>query len=119
MPHIVTFLDLSHEAHSIEVSSHTYIHTRFSKEHFNSKQAVRYTYCALFITKQVYFTSPMNHALPNLKYVAQRGKAAITVILRFDADHLDYFEWLRVDGFQEFLTVGLHGLRRPSCKLVD
>ena len=70
LPHIVAFLDLSHEAHSIEVSSHTYMQTRFSKEHFNSKQAVRYTYCALFITKQVGFTSPKNHELTSLGYVA-------------------------------------------------
>ena len=51
--------------------------------------------------------------------MALRDKAAITVIHRFVADHRDYFEWLRDDGFSEFLTVCLRDLQRSSCKLVD
>ena len=96
---IVAFLNLSHEAHSIQVSSHTYIHTR---ENSVIQRAVRYTYCALFITESYDFTWPKIHVLPSFGYVALRGRAAITVIIRFDAGHPDYFEKLINDGFSEF-----------------
>ena len=102
---IVAFFNLSHEAHSIEISSHTYIHTR---ENSVIQRAVRYTYCALFITESYDFTWPKNHVLPSLGCVALQDRAAITVILRFDADHPDYFEKLRDDGFSEFPFDCLH-----------